>query len=66
MTWVILPPDQPSLLVAGLTARFPDRRIYCVGRYYADHAREMGHISVADLPFFFQKTALVQSGATQP
>ena len=68
MTWVILPPDQPSLPVAGLTARFPVRRIYCVGRNYADHAREMGHDPFAEPPFFFQKpaTALVQSGAVLP
>jgi fumarylpyruvate hydrolase len=36
-------------------ARYPVRRIYCVGRNYAEHAREMGHDPDRELPFFFQK-----------
>lgn len=44
-----------SLAVRGTTARFPVRRIYCVGRNYAEHAREMGHDPDRELPFFFQK-----------
>ncbi|MFA5664970.1 fumarylacetoacetate hydrolase family protein [Castellaniella sp.] len=46
----------PTLAIAGSTARFPVRRIYCVGRNYADHAREMG-ASGRELPFFFAKPA---------
>lgn len=41
--------------VAGEEARFPVRRIYCVGRNYADHAIEMGHDPNRESPFFFQK-----------
>ena len=40
MEYVIAPPETPSLPVAGSEARFPVRRIYCVGRSYAAHARE--------------------------
>ncbi len=68
MTWAFAPQPQPRLPVVGLGAGFPVRRIYCVGRNYADHAREMGHDPDAEPPFFFQKpaTALVHSGATLP
>ena len=57
---------QPSLPVAGTDQRFPVGRIYCVGRNYADHAREMGHDPDREPPFFFMKPAnsIVQSGAT--
>ncbi|MBL6597188.1 MAG: FAA hydrolase family protein, partial [Candidatus Puniceispirillum sp.] len=40
--YVIPQPSQPSLPVRGTDARFPVRRIYCIGRNYADHAIEMG------------------------
>lgn len=57
-----------SVDIAGATdgARFPVRRIYCVGRNYADHAREMGHDPDHEPPFFFSKPAdtIVESGAT--
>lgn len=68
MTWVVPPPEQPSLPILGQTGRFAVRRIYCVGRNYAEHAREMGHDPFAEPPFFFQKpaTALVHSGSTLP
>jgi len=46
-----------SLPVAGSDARFPVGRIYCVGRNYADHAREMGHDPNREPPFFFMKAA---------
>lgn len=49
-----------SLAVAGSDARFPIRRVYCVGRNYADHAREMGAHEQAngrEPPFFFSKPA---------
>jgi fumarylpyruvate hydrolase len=44
-----------SVGVVGESARYPVRRIYCVGRNYAEHAREMGHDPDRELPFFFQK-----------
>lgn len=55
-----------SLPVEGSEARFPVGRIYCVGRNYADHAREMGHDPDREPPFFFMKAAnsVVESGST--
>jgi fumarylpyruvate hydrolase len=57
-----------SLPVAGGDRSFPVRRIYCIGRNYADHAREMGHDPDREPPFFFTKPAdaVVASGATIP
>ena len=54
----------PSLAIAGSAQRFPVRRIYCVGRNYADHAREMGGDPEREPPFFFSKPAdaVVMSG----
>jgi fumarylpyruvate hydrolase len=49
--------DRPSLRVQGSSAAFPVRRIYCVGRNYADHAVEMGHDPDKEPPFFFTKPA---------
>ena len=49
-------PPQPALPVLGTAALFPVRRIYCVGRNYAAHAREMGHDPDREDPFFFQKS----------
>ena len=59
--------EPPSLPVAGTAARFPVRRIYCVGRNYAAHAREMG-ADEREPPFFFLKPAdaIVQDGTTIP
>ena len=56
----------PSLPVTGSDLRFPVGRIYCVGRNYADHAREMGHDPDREPPFFFMKPAnsIVQDGST--
>ncbi len=56
----------PSLPVAGSDARFPVGRIYCVGRNYAEHAREMGHDPDREPPFFFMKAAssIVQNDST--
>lgn len=52
----VIPLPQPVLLpVDGNTAFFPVRRVYCVGRNYADHAIEMGHDPNREPPFFFQK-----------
>ena len=55
--YVIEPGALPSLPVAGDTRRFAVNRIYCVGRNYADHAREMGHDPDREPPFFFMKPA---------
>ncbi len=57
MDYVIPAPPTPSLAVEGTRARFPVRRIYCVGRNYAEHAREMGHDPDREPPFFFLKPA---------
>ncbi|HEX9875633.1 MAG TPA: fumarylacetoacetate hydrolase family protein [Gammaproteobacteria bacterium] len=56
---------QPSVAIAGRTERFPVHRVYCVGRNYAEHAREMGANPQRDPPFFFMKPAdaIVASGA---
>lgn len=66
--YVIPAPVQPSVAVAGMAARFPVRRIFCVGRNYAEHAREMGHDPNAEPPFFFTKPAdaIVASGSRIP
>jgi fumarylpyruvate hydrolase len=47
----------PTVPVAGADALFPVRRIYCVGRNYAEHAREMGGNPEREPPFFFMKPA---------
>lgn len=66
MTFVFDPMPTPSLPVAGEEARFPVRRIFCVGRNYAAHAREMGKDPDREPPFFFTKPAdaIVQNGET--
>jgi fumarylpyruvate hydrolase len=58
----------PTLPVAESNQVFPVGRIYCVGRNYAEHAREMGHDPDREPPFFFMKAAdaIVQNGATIP
>jgi fumarylpyruvate hydrolase len=55
MAYVFAPPLQPTLPVLGSDLLFPVRRIYCIGRNYAEHAREMGHDPDKEPPFFFQK-----------
>lgn len=63
---VIPAPAQPLLPVAGTEARFPIRRVYCVGQNYAAHSREMGG-SGREPPFFFSKPAsAVFAGAEVP
>jgi fumarylpyruvate hydrolase len=66
MNYVIDIGPLPSLRVEGSDARFPVGRIYCVGRNYAEHAREMGHDPDREPPFFFMKAAnsVVESGST--
>lgn len=64
MNTIIPPWELPSVPVVGSEARFPVRRIYCVGRNYAEHAREMGGNPEREPPFFFMKPAdaIVTSG----
>jgi fumarylpyruvate hydrolase len=49
------PPPPVELPIDGSPLTFPVRRVYCIGRNYADHAREMGHDPDREPPFFFQK-----------
>ena len=48
---------QPSVAVAGSEDRYPVRRVYCIGRNYGAHAREMGYDPDREPPFFFMKPA---------
>jgi fumarylpyruvate hydrolase len=59
---------QTTVAIAGAAASYPVRRIYCIGRNYAEHAREMGHDPEREPPFFFTKPAdaIVASGARIP
>lgn len=57
MAFVIDAPEQVTLPIRGSDDAFPVRRVYCVGRNYADHAREMGHDPDREPPFFFMKPA---------
>ena len=68
MRFVLPLPPQASVAVEGSKDRFAVRRIFCVGRNYAEHAREMGHDPEAEPPFFFTKPAdaVVDSGAVIP
>jgi len=50
-------PPQPYVAIADSDTRFPVRRIFCVGRNYAEHAREMGNDPAREPPFFFTKPA---------
>ncbi|WP_127088163.1 fumarylacetoacetate hydrolase family protein [Aquabacter cavernae] len=61
-------PEIHALPVAGGAELFAVRRIYCVGRNYLDHIREMQEADERDPPFFFQKPtdSLVQNGAIIP
>ena len=62
------PPAQPELPVTGSEDRFPVRRIFCVGRNYADHVAEMGGSADRDPPIYFTKSAhaLLQSDEEMP
>lgn len=66
--YVLPPPAQPCVAVAESSQYFPVRRIYCVGRNYAEHAREMGADPTREAPFFFMKPAdaVVSDGARIP
>jgi len=57
MLYITQKPSRPALPVVGTDDLFPVRRVYCVGRNYAAHAREMGHDPNREPPFFFMKPA---------
>ena len=59
---------RPTVAVAGTTALFPVRRIFCVGRNYPEHAREMGATDLRAPPFFFSKPAdaVMANGSAVP
>ncbi|OFX01884.1 MAG: hypothetical protein A3D94_05600 [Alphaproteobacteria bacterium RIFCSPHIGHO2_12_FULL_66_14] len=57
MAYVVTPPATVGVPVHGTGDLFPVRRIFCVGRNYAAHAREMGHDPDREPPFFFTKPA---------
>ncbi|MGQ3047823.1 MAG: fumarylacetoacetate hydrolase family protein [Niveispirillum sp.] len=67
MSYAITPPALVTLPVAGSDALFPVGRLFCVGRNYAAHAREMG-ASDREPPFFFMKpaSAVLPGGGTMP
>jgi fumarylpyruvate hydrolase len=68
MSLVFEIPALPSVTIAGTDRRFPVGRIFCVGRNYAAHAREMGSDPDREPPFFFGKfpQAIVPGGGTIP
>jgi len=68
MTCIIPPPTPPSLPIIGSDLRFPIRRVFCIGRNYAEHAREMGASVDKSAPMFFCKPAdaVVGDGADVP
>jgi fumarylpyruvate hydrolase len=65
--YVIPPPPQAAVKVAGSDKMFPVRRIWCVGRNYLEHIKEMGQ-DEREPPFFFAKPAdaIVHDGGTVP
>lgn len=66
--YAVIPPAETLIPIVGSDARFPVRRIYCVGRNYAEHAREMGSDPNREPPFFFSKPrdAIVAQGGDVP
>jgi fumarylpyruvate hydrolase len=66
MKYAIEPAPIPTLAVAGLDERFPVNRVFCVGRNYAAHAREMGKDPDREPPFFFMKPANAAVDASRP
>jgi len=65
---MVFPLAAPTVPIAGSPFCFPVRRIWCVGRNYPDHAREMGHDPDREPPFFFAKPAdaVVPGGGVLP
>jgi fumarylpyruvate hydrolase len=66
MKLALATPPQPTLAIAGRDERFPVHRVYCVGRNYAAHAREMGKDPDREPPFFFMKPAAAVVDASSP
>lgn len=66
MNFAIAPPPLHTLAVAGRDERFPVNRVFCVGRNYAAHAREMGRDPDREAPFFFMKPANAVVDAAVP
>lgn len=68
MPYVFPAPNAPSVPIAGSADLLPVRRIFCVGRNYAEHAREMGMDPDREPPFFFTKPAdaIVPGGGVVP
>jgi fumarylpyruvate hydrolase len=68
MSFAITAAGIPGIAIAGSDARFPVHRIYCIGRNYADHAKEMGASVERTQPMFFMKPAdaVVADGADVP
>jgi fumarylpyruvate hydrolase len=66
--WAFEPGPRPSLAIRGTAQRFPVRRIYCIGRNYLAHIREMGEADERDPPIFFQKPSdsIVEEGVPVP
>jgi len=66
--YVIAPPAIAAVPIAGSDAMFPVRRIFCVGRNYAEHAIEMGSDPTREPPFYFTKPAdaVLINGADMP
>ncbi|UOA20965.1 Fumarylpyruvate hydrolase (plasmid) [Sulfitobacter indolifex] len=67
-SYVVPAPEQVSLPVVGSAARFPVRRIYCIGKNYVAHVLEMGGEASRDFPIIFQKPSdsIVQNGGVVP
>ena len=68
VSYVVAPPPVAAIPVKGSDALFPVRRIFCVGRNYAEHAIEMGSDPTREPPFYFAKPAdaVVTGGADMP
>lgn len=69
MSKLVFPPLQvPTLEIVGSSDRIPVQRVFCVGRNYEDHAKEMGQIVDREEPFYFTKSpdTVVASGSTIP
>lgn len=66
--YLFAPPEVKSIAIRGRGEQFPIRRIFCVGRNYEAHARELGMEVNREAPFFFTKAAInySPSGATIP
>ena len=56
-SFVFLPPPRATVSISGISQRFPVHRIYCVGRNFAEHAKEMGAEAPKGTPVFFMKPA---------